>query len=102
MHQPCVLRHRERTAAALPPLTVAAAAGSCRRRRRPDSLLLIHPPPTLDNPPACTQRPFLPPGPYLAGLRVLAMSDARGFQDDRPWEELAGPLEGARALQVTA
>ncbi len=26
------------------------------------------------------QRPFLPPGPYLANLRVLAMSDAKGFQ----------------------
>lgn len=30
--------------------------------------------------PSCLQRPFLPPGPYLANLRVLAMSDAKGFQ----------------------
>lgn len=26
------------------------------------------------------QRPCIPDGPYLSGLRVLAMSDASGFQ----------------------
>ncbi|KAI7840413.1 hypothetical protein COHA_005844 [Chlorella ohadii] len=46
------------------------------------------------------ERPFLPPGPYLANLRVLAMSDAKGFQDDSPWDELSEPLVPAAALEV--
>ncbi|PRW39336.1 20 kDa chloroplastic isoform B [Chlorella sorokiniana] len=47
-----------------------------------------------------TERPFLPPGPYLSNLRVLAMSDAKGFQDDSPWDELSEPLVPAMALEV--
>ena len=52
--------------------------------------------------PGCSlpQRPCIPGGPYLERLRVLAMSDAKGFQDDVPLELLAEPLRGAPALEV--
>lgn len=55
------------------------------------------PPPCVPAPP---QRPPIPGGPYLAGLRVLAMSDARGFQDDTPFDVVAEPLGPAAALEV--
>ncbi|KAL4440201.1 hypothetical protein ABPG75_003202 [Micractinium tetrahymenae] len=46
------------------------------------------------------QRPCIPDGPYLAGLRVLAMSDASGFQDDTPFDVLLEPLAPAAGLEV--
>ncbi|KAI3431582.1 hypothetical protein D9Q98_004632 [Chlorella vulgaris] len=47
-----------------------------------------------------TERPPIPAGPYLAGLRVLAMSDARGLQDDQPFDLLVEPLAAAGRLEV--
>lgn len=47
-----------------------------------------------------TARPCIPVGPYLTGLRVLAMSDARGFQDDTPLDLLLEPLGAAHQLEV--
>lgn len=52
------------------------------------------------NPHVPVQRPFLPPGPYLRSLRFLALSDSKGFQDDSPWDEMAGPLTPATSLEV--
>lgn len=49
---------------------------------------------------AMTERPCIPGGPYLAGLRVLAMSDAGGFQDDTPFDVLLEPLAAAWGLEV--
>ena len=46
------------------------------------------------------QRPFIPPGPYLASLQVLALSDAKGFQDDCPFDLLSEPLAPAANLEV--
>lgn len=56
-------------------------------------LLLLHGAPPV-------QRPPIPAGPYLAGLRVLAMSDARGLQDDQPFDLLVEPLAAAGRLEV--
>ncbi|EFN52805.1 hypothetical protein CHLNCDRAFT_138465 [Chlorella variabilis] len=47
-----------------------------------------------------TERPFIPPGPYLASLQVLALSDAKGFQDDCPFDLLSEPLAPAANLEV--
>lgn len=59
-------------------------------------------PPAFAFPPSVSppQRPPIPGGPYLAGLRVLAMSDARGFQDETPFDTLSDPLREARCLEV--
>ena len=45
-------------------------------------------------------RPWLPPGPWLAGLKMLAMSDQEDFREHTPVEVLSEPLEAATALEV--